>query len=347
MGNSKRRTRLDKNELTLVWNGLANKKSFYELAEKNPVIDGISRGRIKRARLELLELNEVEAGQLPKKIQDYRRAELAKERVELGIAGGEALVETRVTQKSYEETPHKQKMWELAGKLMHEINMPWIMVSFIVELKPQRLLYADSRGRSQYPPIIIAENEKISIEISIEGKGEIDHIHKGLRSHLETGGFSKVLDDIGIWKQGIADNLVRCHKLLRLARKKIEKSYNVSVPIDYRGQPGFTMHFPMTICAEGIEQARGSNHFRDFSYRYEGLGLSFGAYLIYQGVQNQDLKPYEAAHRKLRKRCASWKQTREIAEQRNSLYETQADIRQQMQKFIDMERLPGQCELCS
>lgn len=254
---------------------------------------------------------------------------------------------TRVTKKSYEETPHKQKMRELAERLIGEISLPWILDSFIVDLKPQRILYENFRGHRKYPPIIIAENEKISIEVSIEGKGEIDHLQRGLRKHLETGGFSKVLDDIGIWKQGIADNLVRCHKLLRLVRKKIEKSYNVSVPIDDRGQPGFTMYFPMTICADGIEQAMGSNHFRDFPYRYEGLGLRFGSYLIYQGVQNQDLKPYEAAHRKLGKRCASWKQTREIAEQRNSLYETQADIRQQMQKFIDMERLPGQCELCS
>ena len=255
--------------------------------------------------------------------------------------------EIQVGLKPYEETSHKQKMRELAGGLIGEISLPWVTDSFIVELKPQRLLYADSRGNRLYPPIIIAKDEKISVEISIEGEGEIDHLHKGLRSHLETGNFSQVLDEIGNWRQGVADNLVRCHGFFTLVKKKLEKSYSASISLKDEGQPGFTMWFPITICADATEQARGSAHFRDFPYMHEGLNLKFGAYGIYSGIPNEDLKPYEDAHKRLRAKYSTHKQAKEIAKQREELYQIQAKIGQQLQKFMDMERLPGHCELCS
>lgn len=246
----------------------------------------------------------------------------------------------------YEETPHKQKMRELAGELINEISLPWIMNSFIAELKPGQLVYVDPRGHRQGPPIVIAKDKKISVEISIEGKGEIDHLHKGLRSHLKTGNFSQVLDEIGNWRQGVTDNLAKCHGFFALIKKKLEKSYSVSIPLKYEEQPGFTMWFPITICSDAIEQASGSAHFRDFPYTHEGLNLKFGAYGIYGSIPNEDLKPYEDAHKRLRAKYGTHKQAKEIAKQREELYQIQTKIGQQLQKFMDMERLPGHCELC-
>ena len=98
----------------------------------------------------------------------------------------------KAKQKTYEETPHKQKMREIAGTMAGEISLPWILHILIVELKPRRFL--PDRGSVL---TTVAENGEIGVELSIEGKGEIDHLYQGLRTHLETGGFSQVFDEIG------------------------------------------------------------------------------------------------------------------------------------------------------
>lgn len=249
---------------------------------------------------------------------------------------------TQIEQGPYQETPHKKKMRELAGKLIGEISLPWIMDSFIVELKSGRF-FPDRNGFLTS----VAENGTISIELSIEGKGEIGHLYEGLRSHLKTGGFSQVLDEIGNWRQGVADNLVKCHRFFTLVKKKLEKSYSVSIPMKDKGQIGFTMWFPITTCGDAIEQARGVPYITDSWYKYEGLDLRCGAFLIYKGIPDEDLDVYKNAHVALRVKYAAHEQAREIAKQRGSIYQIEDKIRQQLQKFIDMEHLPGHCELCS
>jgi len=107
------------------------------------------------------------------------------------------------------------------------------------------------------------------------------------------------------------------------------------------------MDFPILICADAVEQASGSAHFKDFPYRYEGSNLKFGGFAIYIGTPNEDLKPFEDAHRKVRAECARWQQTKAIAKQRRDLDDIAATISQQLRKFSAMERLPGHCELCS
>jgi hypothetical protein len=254
--------------------------------------------------------------------------------------------ESQTEQKPYEETPHKWKMRELAARLKDEITLPHIVDSFIDDLKPQRLLL----GRGMFP-ISIANKGEIKVDLSIEGETEITHLYQALCSHLRTGGFSEVLDKIDTWRSAVVDNLQECHRLLRLVRERLEKTYNVSIPGEDRGQPGITKWFPITICADAVYQARGKPWIDDSWYRYEtyggGVALKSGAYGIYNGKPDEDLKPYQEAHIKLRGRYATSKLAKVVAEQRKKLDEAVADLRQQLQKFIDIERLRGHCELCS
>lgn len=243
--------------------------------------------------------------------------------------------------EQYEETTHKREMRGLARDVIQEIRVPWILDSFIISLKPGRL----SLGRDDLR-ISITQSNKIEVPLSVTREGKLSDPHEALRSHLRTGGFSELLDEIELWRQGVADNRLRCHRLLGVLRRGLERAYKTSIPLDYRGEPGFTIWFPMTICADAVEQARGSSHFGHFPYNYEGSGLRFGAFLVYQGMPNQDLNPYEVVHRQLRTKCAKWERVRDIAKQREELSQTQAQIGRLLQKFIDMERLPGRCELC-
>jgi hypothetical protein len=107
------------------------------------------------------------------------------------------------------------------------------------------------------------------------------------------------------------------------------------------------MDFPITVCADAVEQAKGSRHFADFPYLPEGLNLKFGAFIIYIGSPGEDLKPYEDKHTTLKTKYATHQVTKEIAKQRGELDSIASAIAQALLKFQNMKRLPGHCELCS
>lgn len=69
--------------------------------------------------------------------------------------------------------------------------------------------------------------------------------------------------------------------------------------------------------------------------------------MIYRGVQNEDLKPYEELHKELRNSCAKWKKAKDIAKCIARLDQLDADIVGKLRKFADMERVRGHCDLCS
>jgi integrase/recombinase XerD len=245
-------------------------------------------------------------------------------------------------QHSYEETSHERQIRQLAGDLINGLSLPSTKDSFILELWPGRIIL----GKERFA-ITVTEKGKIRFGLSIADKGEISLFHQALLTHLETAGLANVLPDILSWSEGVANNLKNCHELLKRVRTAVTDTYQTSIPIEDDGNPGFTMDFPILICASAVEQASGSTHFKGFQYRYEGLRLKFGGFQIYIGTSNEDLKPFEDAHINLRKACAMWQQTKAIAKQRQDLNGLAVAINQQLQKFIAFKRLPGRCELCS
>jgi integrase/recombinase XerD len=236
------------------------------------------------------------------------------------------LITSRDEQNPYVETPHKQQIRESAKTLMSQIDFPFIgdriKESLTLNLKPT----PRQLKRNRFTGNVLLE---------------------GLRSHLQTGGYSKVLQDIADFDKEDTDNLVSCRRFIDLIRKEVEKNYQVSIPITDNGEKGFTISFVQTVCADAIERARGTNHYKDFRYHFEGLNLKFGAYVIYAGVPGQDLKPYEDIHRDMRENCFSRKQPQDIADQIRNIGEIQVAIRQQLETFTLLERVPGKCILCS
>lgn len=236
-------------------------------------------------------------------------------------------------QKPYQETPHKQMIRELARQLQSTMQLPWIGDSFIPELKPGQV----TLGRDG---LLVRVTKDRIVEVPI-------NIEPNLRGHLLTGGFLQVMDDIELWKQGVSEYLLRCHKLLTAVRRRIETAYRVSIPTKDSSQAGFLVYFPITICADAVEQARGGTHFKYFPYRYEDPGLRFGAFMIYRGMQNEDLKPFEELHKELRNSYAKWKKAKDIAKFISRLNQLDDDIVGKLRKFADMEHVRGHCDLCS
>jgi len=91
---------------------------------------------------------------------------------------------------------------------------------------------------------------------------------------------------------------------------------------------------PYLLCrryaADAIEQARGTNQYHGFRYRYDGLNLKFGAYIIYAGIPGEDLKHIEYLHRAMRESCSVSEQTKDIADQIHRIGEIQEAIRQKL-----------------
>lgn len=242
--------------------------------------------------------------------------------------------DTRCIQKPYVETPHKQMIRELARHFQDTMQLPWVGGCFIPELKPGQVTLSD-HGLL----VRVTKDKLIEVPLNIE---------PNLRGHLLTGGFTKTIDEIELWKQGVEEYLLRCHALLTVVSRRIEKTYGVSIPLEKDSTTnGFLVDFPITICADAVDQARGGTHFKYFSYRYENLGLRFGAFLIYQGVQNEDVKPYEELHKELRNICAKRKTSKNIAIRLTRINQLNDDIGEQLRKFADLERVCGHCDLCS
>lgn len=262
----------------------------------------------------------------------------------------EAATEAVIEQKPYEHPHHKQKMCDLAKDLISEISVRSI---FITELKAKRLLLAGSRGIRLYPPIIIDKNHKISIELSIDGDGEIGHLYQGLRCHLETGGFSGALREIGNWKKGVGQYLEKCHGLLRVALGEIRGQAKIpNDEVERNEKIGYKLSFFETACADAIEIAMENPPVTDSGYWREALTnnlwllMRYGGGGIYVAKTELGAKRCQGRHKRLSLTLSKIDQVKETAKLRLGLERTGEEIRTQLRKFSDMQRLPGHCEFC-
>ena len=258
-------------------------------------------------------------------------------------------IDTKTTSSQYKnnQTQHghsisiDDQIRSLAVSLQQSIGLPWIKDHFIPELRPGLL----TLGKNGFP-IGISEQGEIKVTFSISVADKSDLITHALRSHLETGGFADVLSKILTWGNKVAEYFLSCHTLLTDVRSDIEGKDDVSIPID-DDTPGFTIDFPILVCADAVDQARGFEHFKSYSYRKDGPNLKFGAYIIYGGTPNENLRSREEFHKNLRTKWAKTEQTKLIANRSQELEDEALTINRQLQRFLAYPNLPGYCELCS
>lgn len=236
----------------------------------------------------------------------------------------DALIAAVIKQEPYKETPHKQKMREVARSLQSEVGLPYVLEIF---LPP---------GRS-------------TVTLSIDQEG--NHLYQGLHSHLETGGFSDVLEEIREWKHGAGLYLAKCHDLFKNVRGEIA-SDEVIVPPDGQPESGLIIDdFCGTLCADVVGKVTGYPTHLGYKTERHFLRphlwvLRYGAYGIYLSLTKEDLEKHQNMHKDLIGKYVSDAATREMATQREKLSEIGIQISRQLLKFSDMERLPGHCGLC-
>ena len=251
-----------------------------------------------------------------------------------GISGSESLSvpvekrglpkESQTGQEPYTEAPHKQKMRELAVSLQREVGLPYVLEIFL--------------GPRFNTVALGIDNEE-------------NHLYQGLRSHLQSGGFSDVLKQIRDWETGAGQYLAKCQDLLKGVKSKIP-SNEVRVSPNGEPKPGLIIgNFCGTSCADVIGRVTGFP--TDLRYTTERHFLNpdlsvlkYGAYGIYLALDTEELEKHEEMHKDLIVAYASDPATVDFATLRKKLSEIDTQISRQLQKFIDLERLPGYCELC-
>jgi len=262
----------------------------------------------------------------------------------------------KAEQKPYEETSHKRTMRKLAKELAEKIKFPsfWdkdLWGNLPVEFKPGK--YSLSIG-----VVEIDEDNQIEVNYHEIGPGIAEpHLLKGLYSHLSTSGLYRFVELVG--DKGKLDNLKvelgQYSQMLLTFLKLIAddvKGYRAEVIFHDKAKPGLTKCFILTVWHDAFQKAGGYSWVDNLLYKKESLPgtglwkLSRSAYNIGMAKSEKTLKTYENWHKKLKLKYAGHPLAKDIHAKDQELSIIAQDIRQRLQEFSDVERLPGHCELC-
>lgn len=259
----------------------------------------------------------------------------------------------------YEETPHKQKICELAKTLAVEINIPTFWDKDLWRDLPVEF----KKGKYSLPigEVEISQDRQIKVTCSDIGAGIGEpHLLKGLFSHLRTSGsprFTELVGDKSRLYSLVVEIEQYSQALLVFLRLLVDdvKAYRVKVNFHDEAKPGLTRWFIITTWHYALGSAFGHGGIDDSLYgpheSIPGTNLwqvRCGAYLIGIARNKKTLRTYENWHKKLGIKYTEnpLALAKDIAGKYKRLNETVQDIRQRLKEFSDMERPPGHCQLC-
>ena len=227
-------------------------------------------------------------------------------------------------EKIYTESPHKKEIREMAAELHAEIRLPGVLDLFT--------------GSSTFVAgVTIFQDE--------------NYLARQLRLHFESGGFEHLLQKIRDWKSGADDYLAKCSDLLRDVKQMILDTRVAVVPGDALS-PGIMLDpFCGTACADAVGTIIGNptqlvyttaTHFLNpelLILRYGGYGISYGA-------RREELEKHQKLHEETIYSQVKGSVAAELASLKAKLSEIELETPWQLQRFSEMEKLPGHCELC-
>jgi integrase len=255
------------------------------------------------------------------------------------------------------ETAHRAQMRELAGTMAEGIRFPspWdkgLLRDLPIEFRP---------GKYYLPigTVEIKENGKVKVKYPNPGAGiAARHLVDGLFDHLGTSGSPKFAELVGDQSK-FSDLTEKFEKyatalinLLKLITAEV-KELNTNVNFNDEIVPGLTRWFIITIWEDVISNAGGNSWISDSWYKAPKsipgislLKLDCGAYTLGMARDEKTLKMFENWHKKLRNKFAKHKSAKEIHAKDQGIIELAQQIRERLQRFSDVEYLPGTCDLC-
>jgi hypothetical protein len=257
----------------------------------------------------------------------------------------------------YEETPHRQKIRELAKTLARETKIPTFWDNDLWRDLPVEF----KRGKYSLPigEIEISRDRGIKVTYSDIGAGIAEpYLLKGLFSHLRSSGsrrFVELVDEEGQLHSLALEIEQYSQALLVFFRLLVDdvKGYEAKVNFHDEAKPGLMRWFIITAWYCVLWSAFGHGEIDDSLYRphesIHGTGLwqlRFGAYAIGVARSEKTLETYKNWHKELRIRYAKHPLAKDVVRKYQRLGETVQDITQRLKEFSDMQNLPGHCHLC-
>jgi len=260
-------------------------------------------------------------------------------------------------QKLYKETPHKQKIREVAKVMAERIRLPShfdkdLWRDLPVEFKP---------GKYYLPigAVEIGKNNQIKVTYYDIGPGIAEpYLVEGLYSHLSTSGLTRFAEMVG--DNDEINNLVTIagqysHSLMMFLKLITDEVNGSRKKIWFHGEqkPGLKKEFITTIWSDAIQKAGGHTWIGKSWYKpYESvpdtklLQLRCGAYIIGIAKNERTLESYETWHKKLRGKYAKHVLANNLAVKNEEMSTFAQKIRRRLQEFGNLQNLPGHCELC-
>ena len=258
-----------------------------------------------------------------------------------------------------EDTPHKQKMRKLAGELRGRIALPPVSSVFsFMDAESGKV----NSGRYPYycgdnpRGFTVTSDSEVLIDPVIPLDGSDGHLWKGLVNHLETGGFPDVVKDIDQWQglftrymqqrldfvQGVAESQMKTVCYLRK-----DQAMN-------NEHAGHKIEFITSACADAVQMAADNKvENRSLGYCVEPLSrepflllIRYNHGGIYVAGGKDEAEKARAAHETLRLKLSKGRDAKQLARLHSELADTGNQIRNRLQSFPDMERVPGYCNLC-
>lgn len=262
-------------------------------------------------------------------------------------------------QPPYAETPHRQKMRELAKALAERISLSYhldseVLYDMRVDFRPGK--YSLSLGLVEIDETDGDKQIKVTCHDVAAGIAE-PYLVKGLYSHLVTSGLPRLAELVGdkgkltYWVCEVGQYSQALLKFLKLiadeAKEYKTKVYNVD-----EAKPGLTEWFIMMAWNDALQRAHGRTWIDDSWYKLpESIPgtnlwtLKCGSYGIGIARSKRTLAKYEKWHKKLRADHDNDPMAKDIVAKAQALNSVAQDIRQRFQEFSDMEHIPGHCDL--
>jgi hypothetical protein len=124
----------------------------------------------------------------------------------------------------------------------------------------------------------------------------------------------------------------------------VAKRFDRAPSLDSLEKSGFSVHFFEMICYCAFRQ---QSNFNIRQYKIKDCSLFWSRVHIYTGLPGENLDTYRDAHIQI----MAYYREQDFTRKLGSLFEKIIEddervIASKLEKFIDMERLPGHCELC-
>jgi len=239
---------------------------------------------------------------------------------------------------------HERALRQMAGRLAQQISLP-----------PSCRVFTVSRDNQYWFPERlswkVSPDGRVQVFLRLERDEETRLAYGSLMQHLSIPGFSSVAPAIAQWKKRTSDYLAACYTFASQVTEEVEAVLGTEVTVEYAGQPAVFVAFPLTICCDALDRARGTATSLGFRYATERLAtkliqLRFGAHPIAIATSAARLDRFQREHYDLRNKHATSRRAATVAAAAKQALDLETQIRDRLRRFSLSTPLPGHCHMC-